>query len=204
MKLSFLLFIMLSNTAFGALLIPEDYDSVGKFIKVDKTQNGSRVNYKFLECTGNIEQQHCTSIFDEQGYSKTELNSLETSESMKGTGLLAAEIVTGGIIWKRLMKFTLGGAVRVTARMTGWREGVANGTVALGVMAPTNAGATVYALKKANDVLDVIDPISRFKRSELVDTDEYQEADEKDGIVPLSYDYQDAYIALDELLTTVK
>ena len=204
MKLMALSLLIFSNSIFAALLIPEDYDSVGKFIKVTKSNAKTRTIYKFYECSGNQKHQHCYSIFDEQGYSKTELNSLESNESMKGAGLLAAEIVTGGIIWKRLMKFTLGGAIKVTRHMTGWHEGVANGTVALAVMAPTNAGVTTYALSKAHDVLDVIDPISRFSRSELVDTDEYEEADSGDGIVPLSYDYQEAYIILDELLTSVK
>ncbi|MFT6632678.1 MAG: hypothetical protein ACJAS4_002643 [Bacteriovoracaceae bacterium] len=204
MKFLVLTLIIFTNASFAAMLIPEDYEVNGKFFNVVKTQDNGRTNYRFFECMGNIEQQQCSSIFDERGYSKTELNSIETSESLKGTGLLAAEIVTGGIIWKRLMKFTLGGAVRVTRHMTGWSEGVANGSVALAVMAPTNASATVVALNTAHKVLDIIDPISRFRRSELVDTDEYEEAESGNGIVVLGYDYQEAYIILDELLTTVK
>jgi hypothetical protein len=204
MKFLALSLLIFANASFAAMLIPEDYVDNGKFFNVVKAEDNGRTNYKFYECMGNIKQQQCTSIFDERGYSETELNSIETTESMKGAGLLAAEVITGGIIWKRLMKFTLGGAVRVTARMTGWKEGVANGTVALAVMAPTNAGATVVALNTAHKVLDIIDPISRFKRSELVDTDEYEEAESGNGIVVLGYDYQEAYIILDELLTTVK
>lgn len=202
MKTMALMLLLLSNFSQATTMIPDDYEDNKVFFKVEKENVQNRTRYKFFQCIGDQSDYSCDSIFDEYGYSKSELNSIETSESVKGSLLLGAEIVTGGIIWKRLMKFTLGGAIKLTQRATGWREGVANGTVALGVTAPTNVGVTVYALGKANDVLEVIDPISRFKRSELIDTDEYEEAGE--GIIPLGYDYQDAYIALDEMLSTVK
>ncbi len=195
------LLLLSSLTGNAALLIPEDYESINKFFKVTKEQNSRRVQYKFYECIGDKVDHTCSSIFDEQGYSKSELNSIESSEAMKGSGLLVAEVITGGIIWKRLMKFTLGGAVKVAARVTKSSEGVANGAVALAVMTPTNAGATVYVLKKTNDVLNIVDPFSRFKRSELIDTDEYES---KTGLVPLGYDYQEAYLVLDELLGNIQ
>ncbi|WP_372655999.1 hypothetical protein [Halobacteriovorax sp.] len=201
MKAFILTLLLASNISYATSLIPSDYEDNQVFFKVEKSEARSRVNYKFYECVGDQESAECDVIFSEDGYSKTELNSLETRESVKGGFLLAAEIVTGGIIWKRLMKFTLGGAARMTARATGWREGVANGTVALAVTAPLNTAVTYYAFKEANDLLEVIDPISKFRKSELVDTDEYDEVG--DGVIALGYNYQEVYVILDELLSRV-
>ena len=201
MKTLILTLLLMSNLSNATSLIPSDYESNNVFFKVEKSQHNLRSNYKFYECVGDQVKAECDIIFDESGYSKTELNSIERTESIKGGVLLAAEVVTGGIIWKRLMKFTLGKAAKLTARATGWREGVANGTVALAVTAPVNTAVTYYALKEANDLLEVIDPISKFKKSELIDTDEYDEAG--NGLIPLSYNYQEVYDILGELLSRV-
>jgi hypothetical protein len=202
-KMVFILISLLSLSSFGAMLVPDDYEQSNRFFKVAKESSNYRKSmYKFYECTGDVKNQSCDVIFSPIGYSKAELNSLETREATYGTLVLAAEIVTGGIIWKRLMKFTLGGAVRATRYMTGYTEGVANGSIALAVTAPANVGATYLILNSANRALDIVDPISRFRRSELIDTDEYDQA--SNGVIALSYDYQEAYNILAEMLATVQ
>jgi hypothetical protein len=202
-KLAIALLCVFSLSSFGAMMVPDDYEQSNRFFKVEKESSNYRKSmYKFYECTGDVKNHSCDSIFSPIGYSKAELNSLETKEATYGTLVLAAEIVTGGIIWKRLMKFTLGGAVRITRNVTGYTEGVANGSIALAVTAPANAGATYLILNQANRALDIVDPFSRFRRSELIDTDEYDQV--RNGVIALSYDYQEAYNILAEMLATVQ
>jgi hypothetical protein len=103
--LSFILF----QSAQAAYLIPSDYERGERFIKVTSTmsaQRGAKV-YRYLECQGDIETHECTPLLNNYGFSELELNSLERNENLKGAGLLAAEVVTGGFILKRLLRFTL-------------------------------------------------------------------------------------------------
>ncbi len=199
-KILFILTLLSLQTAHSALLIPNDYEQTHKFFKIVKEVRANKTIYKFHECSGTQKQAQCDQIFDPYGYSKTELNGLERAETLKGTGLLAAEIITGGILWKRLMKFTLGAATKVARKVTGWHEGVANGTIALVATATANASATVVILDKTNDLITAIDPFDKFKKSELIDTDEFSD---KKAIVPLNYSAHEAYLVLAELLAKV-
>ena len=189
------LLVFISTQASASFMIPDDYDSTQRFFKVEKVSEYTKSMYYFSECTGNIELHTCDRIFSEQGYSKAELDSIERSEASKGALILTAEVVTGGIIWKRLMTFTLGGAVKLVRWKTGWTEGVANGSVALAITAPVNAGITYAIVEGTEDLLEMASPYDRYKRSEIIDTDEYEAS-----IINLSYDHQKAYTVLGELL----
>lgn len=199
--------ILLSTQAQSTFILPSDYEDGQRFIKVEKTKNQSRqkVIYHYLECRGNIEDHRCTTILDPKGYTKLELNALERNESLKGAGLLAAEIVTGGFIWKRIAKFTLTKTNKMILkkvardpRYAHWRgQDVATGTVSLAVAAPASAGATVAVLHTANKTLEAIDPFDKFHRSELVDTDEFQE---ETSIMALNENFVEAMVKLRDIL----
>ena len=187
------------NSSFATYLLPSDYEDSFTFYKVEKEVKRGKTMYYFSECRGDMSQSDCNIIFNEYGYSKMELNSIERTEAQIGALILSAEIVTGGILWKRLMKFTLTGTFRVVQKVSGWSEGVANGSVALAVAAPTTAVGTYYVMKKAENLLNIVDPYERYKRSELVDTDEYEES----NIINLSYDTYDSFNTLQDLLMSV-
>lgn len=197
-KMLLLLLVMPSNV-FATVLLPKDYEKTNRFYKVQKESISYQQRYVFYECTGNIKVNHCNTILSQSGYSTYKLNSLERKEAQMSALILTAEVVTGGIIWKRLMSFTLGKATKIVARKTRWREGVANGTVALAVTAPVNASASYMAVNKLESALDFIDPIERYRRSELVDTDEL----DTHAIININYGFQDAYRVLDSLLSSI-
>lgn len=199
--------ILLTAQAQATYILPSDYEDAQRFIKVEKSKNENRQKmiYRYLECQGDIEIHNCTTILDPQGYTKLELNSLERNESLKGAGLLAAEIVTGGFIWKRIAKFALEKTNKMVLkkvsrdpRYSHWRgQDVATGTVSLAIAAPVSAGTTVAVLHTANKTLETIDPFDKFHRSELVDTDEFQD---DQAIMALDENFVEAMAKLRDIL----
>ena len=211
MKKLFLLgLIVLNSQIFGSYIIPNDYEETSQFIKVTKEHNSyrNRIIFRYQLCRGDIQVHECESIFDSAGYSQSELNALETDQAVKGGVLLAAEVFTGGFIWKRLTKFAISGANKLVLKevarnpkLMHYRgQDVATGIVSLGIALPVSTGGTVAILSKTNDVFEAIDPFDKFSRSELIDTDEYQ--DER-ALIPTNYDTYDTLRHLEDLLMDI-
>jgi hypothetical protein len=197
---------LLTVQAQATYILPSDYEDAQRFIKVEKVEDQTRQKtiYHYSECQGDLKSYSCTSIFP-GGHTELELNSLERNESLKGTGLLIAEIVTGGFIWKRITKFTLEKTNQMVIkkvardpRYSHWRgQDVATGIVSLGIAAPVSAGATVAVLHTVNKTLEAIDPFDKFHRSELVDTDEFQD---DQAIMAIDEDFVEAITKLRDIL----
>lgn len=196
MKFFLIMSLLMSGFSYASFLIPSDYDELGKFVKVEQFEGPRGMNFRFEECEGTMQEHKCVGIFHQSGYSQTELQLKRSREKRLGFGILAAEVVTGGFIWKRLMKFTLGGTTRLVRRQTGWSEGVANGSVALVITAPTTATASYVMVSKAEDLLNTVDSWERYKRTQLLSFAN----DDKKLVFNSRYDYFELYKNLDSLL----
>lgn len=199
MKISLLLFLF-STVVHATVLLPKDYESHKNFIKITKTQVSKKSIYTFYECKGDLKEAHCAVIFNPAGYTKLELKSIKDAEFLKAGLLLTAEVVTGGIIWKRLMRFTLTHSANLVRKFTGWSDDVAVGTMALVIAAPTNGAITVTILDAANDALTMIDPFDRYHKSKILNTNKYT----KDAIINLKYGFDQSFLVLRELLSRVE
>ncbi len=188
--------IFYSLTLKASYILPEDYKETNKFIKISLERIDNKDFYLFFECDGEINTTSCTQIFYQGGYSKKEIQAIRKQQRNIGFGILAAEIAVGGFIWKKLLKFTLGKAARMTAARTGWSEGVANGTVALALTSPITLATSYFVVSGLEDLLNIVDSGERFDRSELMQLNNEQQ----EAILNTSYSFEELYEVLDQLL----
>lgn len=175
MKILYILVLLMSWSAFSqesSFLIPKDYEKTNKFVKLQSYHiNGFAEKYfRYLSCSGTIAIHNCTRIPKLNNISESKMNSVKSSQQIKGTLLAGTELVGGGILWKNLVKFTLPQFYKVVRKSTGWSEGVAIGTVALIPATTTSAGATVVIINQLNGFFESVDPVDRFRSASLLNS----------------------------------
>lgn len=202
-----LLIGLFAKTASATYILPSDYEDNGLFIQVSQSMDEARGTplYTYYECQGDLHDHECNPLFGSYKFSQLELNALEREQKLQGTGLLVAEVAVGGIIWKRITRFVLEKANQIVLRKVArdpdwvrWRgQDVATGTLALGITLPTSTAITIAVVHTANQTFETIDPFDRFKRSNLIDTDEFQG---EEAILPVKYDFDETLQKLNQLL----